>query len=177
MWRASSERALTYLVRFATWKHLLTQAFSLIRQLLLIVIGAVVVVSALQPYIFLATVPVIAAFITLRAYFLHTSQQLKQLESEGRRLHVHRSPWKTTTMAICDSWSCTYFSLFPPAFKLLPYVTMAFKNMYAKGHSKLQGARRLCLFMTMGIHFGFKTSVRSYEGWSIGYSYIIYIII
>uniref|UniRef100_A0A7N5P2F1 Cystic fibrosis transmembrane conductance regulator n=1 Tax=Ailuropoda melanoleuca TaxID=9646 RepID=A0A7N5P2F1_AILME len=53
-------------------------------QLLLIVIGAVVVVSALQPYIFLATVPVIAAFITLRAYFLHTSQQLKQLESEGR---------------------------------------------------------------------------------------------
>uniref|UniRef100_A0A8C6DJ75 Cystic fibrosis transmembrane conductance regulator n=1 Tax=Moschus moschiferus TaxID=68415 RepID=A0A8C6DJ75_MOSMO len=53
-------------------------------QLLLIVIGAVVVVSVLQPYIFLATVPVIAAFILLRAYFLHTSQQLKQLESEGR---------------------------------------------------------------------------------------------
>nr|XP_023400429.1 cystic fibrosis transmembrane conductance regulator [Loxodonta africana] len=53
-------------------------------QLLLIVIGAVVVVSVLQPYIFLATVPVIAAFIILRAYFLHTSQQLKQLESEAR---------------------------------------------------------------------------------------------
>uniref|UniRef100_A0A8C3VLY6 Cystic fibrosis transmembrane conductance regulator n=1 Tax=Catagonus wagneri TaxID=51154 RepID=A0A8C3VLY6_9CETA len=53
-------------------------------QLILIVIGAVVVVSVLQPYIFLATVPVIAAFILLRAYFLHTSQQLKQLESEGR---------------------------------------------------------------------------------------------
>ncbi|XP_012921222.1 cystic fibrosis transmembrane conductance regulator [Heterocephalus glaber] len=53
-------------------------------QLLLIVIGAVAVVSVLQPYIFLATVPVIAAFIMLRAYFLHTSQQLKQLESEGR---------------------------------------------------------------------------------------------
>uniref|UniRef100_A0A8D2D3T4 Cystic fibrosis transmembrane conductance regulator n=1 Tax=Sciurus vulgaris TaxID=55149 RepID=A0A8D2D3T4_SCIVU len=53
-------------------------------QLLLIVIGAVTVVSVLQPYIFLATVPVIAAFIMLRAYFLHTSQQLKQLESEGR---------------------------------------------------------------------------------------------
>ncbi|KAI4543744.1 hypothetical protein MG293_006538 [Ovis ammon polii] len=52
-------------------------------QLLLIVIGAVVVVSVLQPYIFLATVPVIAAFILLRGYFLHTSQQLKQLESEG----------------------------------------------------------------------------------------------
>ncbi|XP_032499905.1 cystic fibrosis transmembrane conductance regulator [Phocoena sinus] len=53
-------------------------------QLLLIVIGAVVVVSVLQPYIFLATVPVIAAFILLRTYFLCTSQQLKQLESEGR---------------------------------------------------------------------------------------------
>ncbi|XP_048641986.1 cystic fibrosis transmembrane conductance regulator isoform X1 [Marmota marmota marmota] len=53
-------------------------------QLLLIVIGAVAVVSVLQPYIFLATVPVIAAFIVLRAYFLRTSQQLKQLESEGR---------------------------------------------------------------------------------------------
>ncbi|KAM5255990.1 cystic fibrosis transmembrane conductance regulator [Ctenodactylus gundi] len=53
-------------------------------QLLLIVIGAVTVVSVLKPYIFLATVPVIAAFIMLRGYFLHTSQQLKQLESEGR---------------------------------------------------------------------------------------------
>uniref|UniRef100_A0A5F9CNK0 Cystic fibrosis transmembrane conductance regulator n=1 Tax=Oryctolagus cuniculus TaxID=9986 RepID=A0A5F9CNK0_RABIT len=53
-------------------------------QLLLIVVGAIAVVSVLQPYIFLATVPVIAAFILLRAYFLHTSQQLKQLESEGR---------------------------------------------------------------------------------------------
>uniref|UniRef100_A0A8C2TMQ2 Cystic fibrosis transmembrane conductance regulator n=1 Tax=Coturnix japonica TaxID=93934 RepID=A0A8C2TMQ2_COTJA len=53
-------------------------------QLLLIVIGAITVVSILQPYIFLASVPVIAAFIVLRAYFLHTSQQLKQLESEAR---------------------------------------------------------------------------------------------
>ncbi|XP_019598753.2 cystic fibrosis transmembrane conductance regulator isoform X1 [Rhinolophus sinicus] len=53
-------------------------------QLVLIVIGAVVVVSVLQPYIFLATVPVIIAFVILRAYFLQTSQQLKQLESEGR---------------------------------------------------------------------------------------------
>ncbi|KAM9216934.1 cystic fibrosis transmembrane conductance regulator [Dugong dugon] len=53
-------------------------------QLLLIVIGAIAVVSVLQPYIFLATVPVIAAFIILRAYFLHTSQRLKQLESEAR---------------------------------------------------------------------------------------------
>ncbi|OXB56994.1 hypothetical protein ASZ78_017026 [Callipepla squamata] len=52
-------------------------------QLILIVIGAITVVSILQPYIFLASVPVIAAFIMLRAYFLHTSQQLKQLESEG----------------------------------------------------------------------------------------------
>ncbi|KAM5206026.1 LOW QUALITY PROTEIN: cystic fibrosis transmembrane conductance regulator [Hipposideros larvatus] len=53
-------------------------------QLVLIVVGAVAVVSVLEPYIFLATVPVIAAFVILRAYFLHTSQQLKQLESEGR---------------------------------------------------------------------------------------------
>ncbi|ELK30420.1 Cystic fibrosis transmembrane conductance regulator [Myotis davidii] len=52
-------------------------------QLVLIVIGAVAVVSVLRPYILLATVPVIAAFIALRYYFLHTSQQLKQLESEG----------------------------------------------------------------------------------------------
>ncbi|EPY86374.1 cystic fibrosis transmembrane conductance regulator [Camelus ferus] len=52
-------------------------------RLLLIVIGAVTVVSILQPYIFLATVPVTTAFVLLRAYFLHTSQQLKQLESEG----------------------------------------------------------------------------------------------
>ncbi|NWT69421.1 CFTR regulator, partial [Prunella himalayana] len=53
-------------------------------QLILIVIGAITVVSILEPYIFLASVPVIAAFILLRAYFLHTSQQLKQLESEAR---------------------------------------------------------------------------------------------
>ncbi|GAB0176090.1 cystic fibrosis transmembrane conductance regulator [Grus japonensis] len=53
-------------------------------KLILIVIGAITVVSILQPYIFLASVPVIAAFIVLRAYFLHTSQQLKQLESEAR---------------------------------------------------------------------------------------------
>ncbi|XP_066218646.1 cystic fibrosis transmembrane conductance regulator isoform X1 [Saccopteryx leptura] len=53
-------------------------------QLVLIVVGAVAVVSVLKPYIFLATVPVIAVFIMLRAYFLRTSQQLKQLESEGR---------------------------------------------------------------------------------------------
>ncbi|XP_006882759.1 PREDICTED: cystic fibrosis transmembrane conductance regulator [Elephantulus edwardii] len=53
-------------------------------QLILIVIGAVAVVSVLQPYIFLATVPVMVAFILLRAYFLHTSQQLKQMESEAR---------------------------------------------------------------------------------------------
>ncbi|XP_062990124.1 cystic fibrosis transmembrane conductance regulator [Elgaria multicarinata webbii] len=53
-------------------------------QLMLIVIGAIVVVSVMEPYIFLASVPVIGAFIMLRAYFLHTSQQLKQLESEGR---------------------------------------------------------------------------------------------
>uniref|UniRef100_A0A8C5RTK5 Cystic fibrosis transmembrane conductance regulator n=1 Tax=Laticauda laticaudata TaxID=8630 RepID=A0A8C5RTK5_LATLA len=53
-------------------------------QLMLIVIGAIVVVSFIEPYIFLASVPVIGAFVMLRAYFLHTSQQLKQLESEAR---------------------------------------------------------------------------------------------
>ncbi|KAM4748562.1 cystic fibrosis transmembrane conductance regulator [Rhinophrynus dorsalis] len=53
-------------------------------QLVLIVVGAITVVSIIEPYIFLATVPVIVAFILLRAYFLHTSQQLKQLESEAR---------------------------------------------------------------------------------------------
>ncbi|XP_066489763.1 cystic fibrosis transmembrane conductance regulator [Tiliqua scincoides] len=53
-------------------------------QLILIVIGAIAVVSIILPYIFLASVPVIGAFIMLRAYFLHTSQQLKQLESEAR---------------------------------------------------------------------------------------------
>nr|DBA31230.1 TPA: hypothetical protein GDO54_007108 [Pyxicephalus adspersus] len=53
-------------------------------QLVLIVVGAITVVSILEPYIFLATVPVIIAFILLRSYFLHTSQQLKQLESEAR---------------------------------------------------------------------------------------------
>ncbi|XP_070611560.1 cystic fibrosis transmembrane conductance regulator isoform X2 [Erythrolamprus reginae] len=53
-------------------------------QLMLIVIGAIVVVSFILPYIFLASVPVIIAFVMLRAYFLHTSQQLKQLESEAR---------------------------------------------------------------------------------------------
>ncbi|XP_063783292.1 cystic fibrosis transmembrane conductance regulator [Pseudophryne corroboree] len=53
-------------------------------QLILIVIGSITVVSILEPYIFLATVPVIIAFILLRSYFLHTSQQLKQLESEAR---------------------------------------------------------------------------------------------
>ncbi|ELV13640.1 Cystic fibrosis transmembrane conductance regulator [Tupaia chinensis] len=55
----------------------------LLVELLLIVIGTITVVSVLKPYIFLATVPVIVAFVALRAYFLHTSQQLKQLESEG----------------------------------------------------------------------------------------------
>lgn len=53
-------------------------------QLVLIVIGAITVVSIMEPYILLATVPVIVAFILLRSYFLQTSQQLKQLESEGK---------------------------------------------------------------------------------------------
>lgn len=93
-----------YLVPFAVWKRLLTKVFSLTLQLLLIVIGAVAVVSVLQPYIFLATVPVIAAFIILRAYFLHTSQQLKQLESEGMTLngnaHLEKYPQELFVISI-----------------------------------------------------------------------------
>ncbi|MGH0155311.1 UNVERIFIED_CONTAM: hypothetical protein FKN15_031070, partial [Acipenser sinensis] len=53
-------------------------------QLVLIVLGAMLVVSVMEPYIFLAAIPVIVAFVMLRAYFLRTSQQLKQLESEAR---------------------------------------------------------------------------------------------
>ncbi|XP_041110604.1 cystic fibrosis transmembrane conductance regulator-like isoform X2 [Polyodon spathula] len=52
-------------------------------QLVLIVMGAMLVVSVMEPYVFLAAIPVIVAFVMLRAYFLRTSQQLKQLESEG----------------------------------------------------------------------------------------------
>ncbi|KAK1169079.1 cystic fibrosis transmembrane conductance regulator [Acipenser oxyrinchus oxyrinchus] len=53
-------------------------------QLVLIVLGAILVVSVMEPYVFLAAIPVIVAFVMLRAYFLRTSQQLKQLESEAR---------------------------------------------------------------------------------------------
>ncbi|XP_007892786.1 cystic fibrosis transmembrane conductance regulator isoform X1 [Callorhinchus milii] len=53
-------------------------------QLILIVVGAIGVVSVLQPYTLLAAIPVAVIFIMLRAYFLRTSQQLKQLESEAR---------------------------------------------------------------------------------------------
>nr|P26362.1 RecName: Full=Cystic fibrosis transmembrane conductance regulator; Short=CFTR; AltName: Full=ATP-binding cassette sub-family C member 7; AltName: Full=Channel conductance-controlling ATPase; AltName: Full=Dogfish transmembrane conductance regulator; AltName: Full=cAMP-dependent chloride channel [Squalus acanthias]AAA49616.1 cystic fibrosis transmembrane conductance regulator [Squalus acanthias] len=53
-------------------------------QLILIVVGAICVVSVLQPYTLLAAIPVAVIFIMLRAYFLRTSQQLKQLESEAR---------------------------------------------------------------------------------------------
>lgn len=99
-----------YLVHFAMWKSFLTNVFSSILQLVLIVIGAVVVVSILKPYIFLAAVPVIIAFVILRAYFLQTSQQLKQLESEGVMLTVQRSPRKISTAATCDSLLLIYFS-------------------------------------------------------------------
>lgn len=156
---------LTYLVHFATWKCLLINIFSifsLILQLVLIVIGAVAVVSVLQPYIFLATVPVMAAFIMLRGYFLHTSQQLKQLESEGVMLNVQWSPRKISTRAICDSPLLIYFSKkFFPAFKLLHYITVTFKKcMYIKRNSKLQSTHRLFLLIkTIWVHFGFKTTV------------------
>lgn len=78
---------------------------SLTPQLLFIVIGAIIVVSILQPYIFLATVPGLVAFILLRAYFLHTSQQLKQLESEGTAWNgcAGLAGLKAATGAFCDS--------------------------------------------------------------------------
>lgn len=130
---------------FAMWKNLsiVTNVFSLILQLLLIVIGAVAVVSVLQPYIFLATVPVIAAFILLRAYFLHTSQQLKQLESEGMALHVQCSPWEICVIL--------FFNLLSPKFFLLR--TLALYNddfkkcVCLQKETKLQNTHRLLLLI------------------------------
>uniref|UniRef100_W5NEY0 Cystic fibrosis transmembrane conductance regulator n=1 Tax=Lepisosteus oculatus TaxID=7918 RepID=W5NEY0_LEPOC len=53
-------------------------------QLVLIVVGAIFVVSIIQPYIFISAVPLILIFVLLRKYFLRTGQQLKQLEAEAR---------------------------------------------------------------------------------------------
>lgn len=161
-----------------TWKHSLTKVLSLILQLLLIVIGAVAVVSVLQPYIFLATVPVIAAFIILRAYFLHTSQQLKQLESEGRALQGQPLPWEIPTRLFVFS---TCFPLptlpIPPNPHLqrllnsyIMWQWLLKTHVYAKGYSQFQSTHRWFLLMTVRLHSGFKAS---YKGCSIRCSFIM----
>ncbi|KAL4656801.1 cystic fibrosis transmembrane conductance regulator isoform X1 [Arapaima gigas] len=53
-------------------------------QLTLIVLGAISVVSIMRPYIFIAAFPLSITFVLMRKYFLHTGQQLKQLEAEAR---------------------------------------------------------------------------------------------
>ncbi|XP_041965482.1 cystic fibrosis transmembrane conductance regulator [Alosa sapidissima] len=53
-------------------------------QLLLIVIGCLLVVTILRPYIYLAATPLAIVFMLMRKYFLRTGQQLKQLETEAR---------------------------------------------------------------------------------------------
>lgn len=52
-------------------------------QLLLIVVGCLLVVTILRPYIYLAATPLAIIFMLMRKYFLRTGQQLKQLETEG----------------------------------------------------------------------------------------------
>lgn len=54
------------------------------QQLTLVVVGCILVVSIVRPYIFLAATPLAIIFIVLRKYFLRTGQQLKQLETEGK---------------------------------------------------------------------------------------------
>lgn len=61
----------------------LNKAFSL--QLTLVVLGCILVVSIMRPYIFLAATPLALIFIVMRKYFLRTGQQLKQMETEGRK--------------------------------------------------------------------------------------------
>ncbi|XP_012671078.1 cystic fibrosis transmembrane conductance regulator [Clupea harengus] len=53
-------------------------------QLLLIVVGCLLVVTILRPYIYLAATPLAIIFMLMRKYFLRTGQQLKQLETEAR---------------------------------------------------------------------------------------------
>uniref|UniRef100_A0AAR2KNE5 Cystic fibrosis transmembrane conductance regulator n=1 Tax=Pygocentrus nattereri TaxID=42514 RepID=A0AAR2KNE5_PYGNA len=53
-------------------------------QLTLVVIGCILVVSIMRPYIFLAATPLAIIFIVMRKYFLRTGQQLKQMETEAR---------------------------------------------------------------------------------------------
>ncbi|XP_026099245.1 cystic fibrosis transmembrane conductance regulator-like [Carassius auratus] len=53
-------------------------------QLTVVVVGCILVVSIVRPYIFLAATPLAVIFIVMRKYFLRTGQQLKQLETEAR---------------------------------------------------------------------------------------------
>ncbi|XP_076848324.1 cystic fibrosis transmembrane conductance regulator [Brachyhypopomus gauderio] len=53
-------------------------------QLTLVVVGCILVVSIMRPYIFLAATPLALIFVVLRKYFLRTGQQLKQMETEAR---------------------------------------------------------------------------------------------
>lgn len=53
-------------------------------QLFLIVVGCLLVVTILRPYIYLAATPLAIIFMLMRKYFLRTGQQLKQLETEAR---------------------------------------------------------------------------------------------
>ncbi|KAF5907627.1 cystic fibrosis transmembrane conductance regulator, partial [Clarias magur] len=53
-------------------------------QLTLVVMGCILVVSIMRPYIFLAATPLALVFIVMRKYFLRTGQQLKQMETEAR---------------------------------------------------------------------------------------------
>lgn len=52
-------------------------------QLSLIVVGSILTVSIMRPYIFIAAIPLGIIFVILRKYFLRTGQQLKLLEAEG----------------------------------------------------------------------------------------------
>lgn len=54
-------------------------------QLTLVVLGCILVVSIMRPYIFLAATPLAIVFIVMRKYFLRTGQQLKQMETEGEK--------------------------------------------------------------------------------------------
>ena len=57
-------------------------------QLLLIVVGCLLVVTILRPYIYLAATPLAIIFMLMRKYFLRTGQQLKQLETEGESVEA-----------------------------------------------------------------------------------------
>ena len=53
-------------------------------QCTLMVLGAILVVCAGSPYIFLALLPLVYYFYSLRKYFLKTSRELKRVEALSR---------------------------------------------------------------------------------------------